>query len=291
MTPIALANEVTTQNILSLPDVVLRLNQLLGRPDVTQPMIGELLMSDPAISVRVLKLANCALYGGHGKVDTVSRAVSLLGLERIRGLVMTTFMAQAFDGLPEDVVDMDHFWLNSVASGVMARALGYRCRMFDTELLFLAGLLLKLGRLVFYGARPRQYLEVLQISDLGEEAVIAQERHIFGFDHFALGAELMKLWHLPETLYKLVEEQGMSLAAASFPKELAIVRVASALALTIEPGRNMPEEPELGSIELDQAALDLLDISVDSLQSLTAEAWVQTFEVMETIRPNMAKVF
>lgn len=291
MTAHALAREVTTQNFLSLPDVVFRLNQLLDAPGVTHAMIGELLMTDPALSARALKLANCALYGGSGKIDTISKAVSMLGLNRIRSLAMTTFMAQAFEGIPEEMVDMDKFWLNSVACGVIARSLAFRCRMFDTELLFLAGLLLKLGRLVFYCSHPVEYLRVLRVKDLGELALTAEERNVFGFDYGELGAELMKIWQLPETLYKIVEEYSMPLSSVAYPREVAIVRLANELAMVIEPGRSVPEDFDLASLELDQGAMNVLGVSAETFSPLMFDAWVQTFEVMETVRPNFASVY
>ncbi|MBS1212545.1 MAG: putative signal transduction protein [Proteobacteria bacterium] len=286
-----LARAVTAQNFLSLPDVVFRLNQLLDSPGVTNAAIGELLMTDPALSARVLKLANCPLFNVAGKVDTVSKAVSILGLNRIRSLVFTTFAAQSFEGIPEELVDMDRFWLNSVATGVIARALAFRCRIFDTELLFLAGLLLKLGRLAFYCSRPEQYRVVLRVKELGEAALIAEERAVFGFSYLELGAELMKVWQLPESLYRLVENHTAPLETLTFPREAAIVRIASELALLIDPGTNIPDDLDFDSLEIDQAATDALQLSSDLFSGLMFDAWVQSFEIMEIVRPDFARVY
>lgn len=286
-----LAHTVTTRNFLSLPDVVLRLNQLLERPDATNAAIAELLMSDPALSARVLKLANSASYAAAGKVATISKAVSVLGIGQIRSLTMTSFVAQAFRGIPAEWVDMEKFWLNSVATAVIARALAVPARLFDPERLFLAGLLLKLGRLVFCCCRPEDYVQVLRVRDEGERRLSEEERQVFGYGYAELSAELMKIWQLPETLYRIVEHFRDPLAELDDAREVAIVRVASELALAIEPGRQSAEAFDPDTLALDAEAMGTLGLSVEGLPNLMLDAWLQTFEIMGIIRPDMAHIY
>lgn len=288
MTPRSLAHEVATQKLFSLPDVIVRLNELIESPDATNAELGEALMSDPALSARTLRLANSAFYALPYKVETISKAVALLGRNCLKNLVFTSHVAHAFKGIPAETLDMDRFWLNSVACGVIARSLAFRTKIFDSEPLFIAGLLHKIGRLMFLCARAARYREVLLVKDMGEPAMLLAEKRAFGFTHAELGAELLTLWKLPERLYTVVAHYSEPSAATTYRKEVAIVHVASSLARGIEPGVEVRVDPE--SAPFDPEIWDVLGLSAETIPRIIQDAWVQTFEILEIIRPNMALI-
>jgi HD-like signal output (HDOD) protein len=290
MTARSLAHEVATQKLFSLPDAVMRLNELLESPEATIPEIGEALMSDPTLAARTLRLANSAFYAMPAKVESISRAVALLGRNCLRSLVLTSHVAHAFRGIPAETVDMDRFWLNSVACGVIARSLAFRTRMFDSEPLFIAGLLHKIGRLMFLCTRPLQYREVLLAKDMGERETLQTEQRVFGFTHAELGAELLILWRLPERLYTIVAHYPDPLASVAYRKEAAIVHVASNLACAIEPGVDIQHDIDPESIPFDPETWDILGLSAEVIPTVIQDAWVQTFEILEIIRPNLTLI-
>ncbi|HUL10791.1 MAG TPA: HDOD domain-containing protein [Methylococcaceae bacterium] len=291
MTARSLANEIATLKLFSLPDVVLRLNELLQSPYATNAEIGEVLMSDPALSARTLKLANSALYALSSKVETMSKAVILLGRNAIRNLAFTTYVTHAFKGIPSEWVDMDRFWLNSLACGVIARSLAFRCKLFDNEHLFMAGLLHKVGRLMFYCSRPEEYREVLLVKDRGEAEMLRAEERVFGFTHAELGAELLRLWKLPERLCTVVAHYPAPLASMEHRHEVAIVHVASVLAYCIEPGVDIPQDIDPESIAFDHETWDVLNLSKEIIPTVIQDAWVQTFEILEIIKPNLTLIY
>src|SRR5690606_35835346 len=105
MTARSLAKEV--QTLVSLPEVTQRLTQLLESPDATNGAIGEVIVNDPALTARLLKLANSAFTGSPYKVETVSQAIPLLGRAALRDLVLATSVASTFRGIPPQRVDME----------------------------------------------------------------------------------------------------------------------------------------------------------------------------------------
>ena len=137
MTPQQLVQEVS--QLFTLPDVAIRLNELIAAPDSSTGDLVEVVQLDPGLAAAVLKLANSAHYGLVARVDSIPRAIAVIGERELQVMAMATSVTTTFRGLPADLVDMATFWDNSVACGVIARLLGRRCRIPKTEQLFLAG--------------------------------------------------------------------------------------------------------------------------------------------------------
>jgi HD-like signal output (HDOD) protein len=290
MTAQSLVKEVKT--LVSLPEVTLRLTQLLESPDSTNGAIGEVIVNDPALTARLLKLANSAFVGVPRKIETVSQAISLLGRNAVRDLILATSVASTFRGIPPQWVDMERFWLNSIACGVIARSLAFRCKMFENEPLFVAGLLHNVGRLVFYSCRPDQYRQVLELSGRNQDAIDAAEQRIFGFTHAELGAALLKYWKLPERLQMAVAHKlAPNQAPPAHRKNAALIHVASTLATYIEPSVNPDDVMNADEPGFDKGAWLLLGLSLESVPGIIQEAWIQTFDIFEIIRPSFAVIY
>ncbi len=280
----SLANEIKT--LFSLPEVIFKLGQLLNSPYVTNGEIGEVIINDPALTARVLQLANSGLLESPARIETVSGAIALIGREVLRNLVVAASVASQFNGIPPVLIDMERFWLNSVACGVIARSLAFRCRVFDSEPLFVAGLLHKVGRLAFYSCRADLYREVLEASEPSEDAVNLGERRVFGFTHAELGAELLRLWGLPERLQIAVAYYLAPSSAPRYRKSAALIHVASALACNIEPSVNLDEVIYGDKVGFEKGAWNLLGLPLHIIPPLLDEAWIQAFEIFEILRPN-----
>jgi HD-like signal output (HDOD) protein len=280
----SLAYEVKT--LFSLPEVVYKLGQLLNSPYVTNGEIGEVLINDPALTARVLQLANSGFGGSASTIETVSGAIALIGREALRDLVVATSVTNHFSGIPPELIDMERFWLNSVACGAIARSLAFRCRVFLSEPLFVAGLLHKVGRLVFYSVRPDQYREVLEIAEHNEDALNHAERQVFGFTHAEVGAELLASWGLPERLQYAVAHYLAPAEAPRYRKSAALIHVASALACNIEPSVNLDELIYGDGVGFEKGAWDLLGLPLHTIPLILDEGWVQAFEIFDILRPN-----
>lgn len=282
----SLAHEVRT--LFSLPEIVFKLDQLLNSPYATNGEIGEVISNDPALTARILQLANSGRGKDLSTIDTVSGAIARIGREALRDLVVATSVTSQFTGIPPGLVDMERFWLNSVACGVIARSLAFRCRLFHSEPFFVAGLLHKVGRLVFYSCCPSQYREVLALSDRTEEALNMAEQAVFGFTHAELGAELLHCWGLPERLQAAVAYYLAPEEAPAYRKNAALIHVASALACNIEPSVNlnlnaMIDQDDVG---FEKGAWDILGLPFDNIPRILEEAWVQAFEIFNILRPG-----
>jgi HD-like signal output (HDOD) protein len=143
---------------------------------------------------------------------------------------------------------MRDFWDNSVTCGVVTRNLALKCGIRESERLFLAGLMHKVGRLAFYASRPVLYRQVLQERNSGEAAIIAAEENVFGFNYAQLGAALLCAWRVPSALDEPIEYQLNPSEAPNQPLEASIVHVAADIALHMAP--DIKARYELGEYNL-----------------------------------------
>jgi HD-like signal output (HDOD) protein len=282
LTPRELANEVSS--LFSLPDLVIRACTVMESPTASVQDLIEVIELDANLTATVLRLANSALYGSRGKIETLTRAVALIGHNALRDLVLATAAVNTFRDIPAEFVDMNTFWDNSTTSAMLARLLADRLRMRDGESLFLAGLLLGVGRLVFYVRRPAQYREALEHAR--EISLADAERRVFGFSHADLGAALLESWGLPEKLTLAVRYQLDPTATPDFAKEVALIHLAGDLAANLAPCLKTEYEPE--TYRPDSRATDsmqLLGLSPATLKEISLEGQVASLEISEILHP------
>ncbi len=289
MKPKDLVQEVSS--LFSLPDVVIRLNTLIESDQASAGQLAELVELDPGLTAAVLKLANSAWYGLPSRVDTVSSSVVLIGQRALRDLALSAAIVKAFRGIPDTLLDMHAFWDNSTTCGVIARELGKACRIEEQERLFIAGLLLGVGKLVFLARRPEQYRDVLAVAPQGEAAMVAAERRIFGFDYAELGAELLKAWKLPQMLQFLVGAHLAPATAKAWPREATIVHVASDIAARIAPAVQS-RQPVADYVPAYEPEIwNRLGIAPQAVPEIIARSLVQSFEILEIINPGGSMVY
>ncbi len=290
MTPQTLAAEVA--HLFSLPDVVVRACAVMDSPRASAQDLIEVIELDANLVVTVLRLANSALYGGRGKIDTLTRAVALIGQNALRDLVLGTAAVQAFRDIPPAFVDMHSFWDNSATSAVLARLIAGQLRIRDRESLFLAGLLLGVGRLVFYVRRPAQYRQVLQQVQLSGISAGDAEGLVYGFSHAQLGAALLENWGLPEQLTLPLSHQLTPETAPRLEKEAAILHLAGDLANHMAPCLKSDYEPDTyqpGSRAL--YSLQLLSLTPAALKEISLEAQAASLEICEILHPCISLGF
>jgi HD-like signal output (HDOD) protein len=290
MTPQTLAAEVET--LFALPDAVLRVHNLLGDPNANAHDISAAVELDPSLAAGVLHLANSPLYGQHGKVDTVARAITLIGLRALREMVLATSVVKVFADIPEEFVDMASFWDNSITCGVVAQLLARQIHAHDADSLFLAELLHGVGRLVLYARRAEPYRALLAGKPQGDRAMAAAEQSAFGFTHAQLGAALLRGWNLPERICMAIEHQiEPELAPAAHIREVAILHIADDITASLAPCLKQRQPATPYSPGFDPGAGEILGITNEDLEAIRLEALSQTFDIIEIINPGSTLIF
>jgi HD-like signal output (HDOD) protein len=224
------------KGLVSPPDVCTRVLHLVRSPDATAREIGEVISRDPSLTARLLRIVNSPFYGVRKRVDTVSRAVAIVGGRELYSLVVAVSAAATFMRIPNDLVNMDTFWRHSVFCGLISRNLAKRCRVLHPERLFVAGLLHDIGSLVIYNRQPEKARELLDGAQGDEGRLYGLEMEALGFSHAHLGGLLMASWSLPDALQEAVLWHHQPEHAKESPLEAAIVHVAEKLANRSEIG-------------------------------------------------------
>lgn len=279
------------ESLYSLPDVALRVNELLSNDDTSNTQLEQVISYDPALTAQLLKLVNSAYYGFPNSIDTISRAIAMIGREELRNLMLATSVAATFKDIPEDLVDMETFWFHSITCGVLARLLAQHCKYKGRERFFIAGLLHSLGKLVLFDQFPKESAEVLRVKDQGDDAVIEAEKRQFGFTYAELGAELLKAWQLPQNIWQLVEHQLEPTRLNAQTQDACLLHVAAKITASFEPCAIRTFDINDFEPHYSANAWQLLDLNEDLITPLVCEASEQAADILRIIKPNATLVF
>lgn len=226
-TPEELVKQCTS--FCSLPEVYLEVKNVIDDPESTMADLSRAISIDPGMSAMVLKLVNSAFYAMPRKVETISRAVGILGMQPLHDLVLSVSVTKSFSGVSQTIVDMKTFWANSFFCGLAARELARQCLLVDSERMFVEGMLQHIGQLVMYEITPEQAEAAIRASKNSGEPIHRSEQHILGFDHTQVGKALIEEWQLPKNLGEAILYQTNPGRTADYGFEAALLNMANAL--------------------------------------------------------------
>jgi len=185
----------------SLPSLYGETVDKLQSPDVSVSAVGEIISRDMGMSAKVLQLVNSVVLGVPQHISDPVQAVGLLGLEVIRTLVFSVNIFSQVDLTKLDA-PLTSLWDHCVTVGKFARRIAEtendECKLANDA--FMAGLLHDTGRLVLGVNLPKEYGSALALASKGELSMLEAEREIFGTTHSEVGAYLLGLWGLPNSI-------------------------------------------------------------------------------------------
>lgn len=222
--------------LVSLPEVCIRVNEMLDDPSYNSADIGKVISQDTGLTARLLKIVNSAFYGYQSRIETVSRAVTVIGLRELRGLVLAASAVESFARLPNDVLNMVNFWRHSVYCGVVSQLIAQKCNVLHSERLFVAGLLHDVGKLVICNKLPKDAKEIATQVKKKKKFDFEIENKILGFNHAEVGGELLKEWQMPEALFTAVQYHHRPKDAMTAEIETCIVNIANSMTIKAEIG-------------------------------------------------------
>lgn len=276
-------------NLVSLPQAYFRISQMLNDHRTTAAQLGEVISHDPALTVRLLRFVNSPIYAMRSPVDSVSRAVSILGMQELRMLALASSVGNAFKKPPADLVDMAAYWHHSVFTGIVAKQLGKRCQRLATDRLFVAGLLHDVGQLVLAHQAPDAMRKIAALLPKYPHHRCQMEQKLLGYDHSEVGAELMRQWQLPDSLWIPVRYHHSPEQADEFALEVYLVHIANAIADGVEPGRRHDET--LATSPISPKAWETTGLDEGVIAPIVQEANLELFDVLDIVAPAGGMVF
>lgn len=194
------------QQLPALPQVFLELQQAINATNTSADDLADIISQDPSLTAFLLRMVNSAFYSLPMQIDTISRAVTVVGVDQLSTLAVGTSVMSLFKDVPAEVLDMEQFWKHSVACGLIARRL---CRITgkgDPERAFVAGLLHDMGQLILLQAEPERAAGVVAHARSKDVLLCNEEKRLLGFDHATLGGMLLRKWNFPFVLVSAVLE-------------------------------------------------------------------------------------
>jgi HD-like signal output (HDOD) protein len=250
---------VQSAQLISLPDIYLKLKELIEDPDYTMAEVALLVGRDPGLAGRFLRVVNNPLNRRAVEIETVSHAVSLMGIRQVHDIVLSASVAEAFTGIKNEVMNMKKYWERSFYCAVMTKQLALECGLADAERLFVMGLLHDIGHLFMYMAIPQESQQAILSANQLQRPLYQVERENFGFDYAMLGSYMMRQWGLPTSFQVITHFHTEPGKAKKLATETALLHLGSLL---------VQSDLEAGTLEEGRF---VVDSSVWSATGLTAE--------------------
>lgn len=269
------------ESLAALPTVYYRVQAQLESPDSTIGDVARLMETDPALTSGVLKLVNSAFYGFCRSIESVERAITILGLQQTHELVLAISVSAIFNGIRPQNMDMRRYWQGCMMTALASRELAHSICHPACARLFVIGLLADIGHLVMYLTVPDLAISAQDCADAEHEPLYEAERRIIGCDFAEVGAALMDNWNLPADFAEIVGAQISPRFAGDHVLEAEMLHIATAISNADRHGE--PSDKALS--RLDPQIWDDLGLAPDSFQRMRAFAELNLQSCITTFFP------
>lgn len=259
-----LAASVT--RLLSLPDVYWHVKRMVDDPTKTPADLTKVILNDPAMTARILRLVNSAHFGYRGRIESVSRAIALLGMLHVHDLVLASSIAAGFRGIRPSRMDVARFWEGSLHRALSAGNMAHAVGLADSQRPFVEGLLSDIGHLVIYQQVPEQAAQAMEQAGQDIDRLAALERELIGCDAADVGAALTVSWGLPEAFAIAIGCQNRPHEAGEHALEAALLHVAGRLA-----AHDMAGGAPTASVAIDPSILGMIKLPYGQLAFILQE--------------------
>ncbi|KKO50509.1 histidine kinase [Arsukibacterium sp. MJ3] len=269
--------------LFAFPDSYFRVKELMESETASLDDIAEVILLDPVLTSKLLKLANSAVYRLPYQVESVSKALLVLGKTQLFNLVVSIAVSSACSKLTSKAIDIERFWEQSVNAALIAKYLANFCGLRQPDRLYVVGLLHNIGELV-----------VMQLA--ADNATLCQnynndtkpwqlQQSTLGFTYAACGAELLNLWQLPDSIVEPLARQHNTQFNAAEP-DILISYLAVRLALS-------NQHPDLYSIKnlVDPFVLELLHLEQADLIKAIDFCNTEGLFILSVLNPRISTIY
>lgn len=250
----------TAVSIPPIPQALKQVMNLINKEDVTVGELAAAVSLDPSLAAKVLRLANSAYFGVVKPVDTVEKAAMVIGIDSIRSLALATGMMGLLQ--PAKGFDMRRFWTVSLLSAYVAKDIAQANQM-DEQRAYTAALIHGLGVLAIHYVTPKIAQEInAHCLDVTPYERADMEWLALGYHHGEVGAELARIWELPQEIAESIRFYPHPLSGH---KSLAgLLHISVAIAVDILG--DIP--PETWNQNIDDAVEELLNSTLQNIGEL-----------------------
>lgn len=236
-------------NLPTPPLVFSQITKVVNDPGTSVAEVAGIMAEDPAMSAKVLRLANSAYFGARQEITHMRQAILLLGLDAVKSLVLSSSVFDMFKKHKIDAEYQERFWRHSLATALAARLCIKELEAFnnlDPEVAFSAGLLHDLGKLIICCFMPDEHEQVLSFQAQSGLDSFEAERQVMGFSHPLIGRLLAENWKLPRAIQNAIGDHHDPIAESALEVNYShVVHLADYLSLTTFEPERQKEMPEV----------------------------------------------
>jgi len=270
----------TTRDLPAMPHIASKVLELSSDPGTSARQLHQVISDDQAMTARILKIANSAMYACSHQIKTLTEAIVMLGFNSIRSLVVTSAARNLYDtkssrtGLKERLL-----WEHSIGTAFACRLLIEPRLPNLAEEAFLAGLLHDIGKLVLKLRVPNEFDEIVQVVYNENREFHATEREVLGFDHAVVGAMLVNKWKFSPAFENVIRNHHDPEAfSADDP-----------LLLYLDLGNKLCHKLGIGFVA--DPELDLVNCRANRILGLPPEAFTETSARLEGSLADEMEIF
>ncbi|WP_285907093.1 HDOD domain-containing protein [Pseudodesulfovibrio pelocollis] len=261
--------------LASFPDIYFRIRQVLEDESASAERIAKVVGTDMSLSAKLIKLVNSPLYGLPQPLDSISRAVALVGAKELSILALGISAINYFRDIPPELVDMRTFWRHSITCGIFAKILAGTQIGLSPERCFTAGLLHDVGRLIMFKKLPYASTEAMLFARENSIPLVEAERAVMDFTHTDISRPLLEAWKFPEELSAMINYHHDPMDYPN-PQESAVIHVADCLTNAVEIARGgMYVVPGV-----DERAWELLGLDAEAVLNSAAGQYCEQIDTI-----------
>ncbi|MFT5233694.1 MAG: putative nucleotidyltransferase with HDIG domain [Candidatus Krumholzibacteriia bacterium] len=271
---------MTTRDLPAMPQVASKVLELSSDPNTSALQLQQVISDDQAMTGRILKIANSAMYSCSRKIKTLTEAIVMLGFNSIRSLVVTSAARNLYNtkksntGLKERLL-----WEHSIGTAFAAKLLAAERTPNLVEEAFLAGLMHDIGKLVLNLRVPDQFDEIVQIVYNENRSFHVTEKEILGYDHAQVGAMLVNKWKLSDALEFVILNHHNP----------ASLTVENPLSLYLDLANQLCKKMGVGFI--DDPDLDIVNCRANQILQIPPSVFEKTAEVLQDTLESEMEIF
>ncbi len=186
-------------NLPSPPAIAVKILNAVQQDEAALTALGDIIATDPALTAKMLKVANSGIFTCNGTITNINRAMSILGTNIIKNIALSFVIANELNDNVQTNFDFDRFWRSSVTSAVAAELLS---RVLDckNDDIFVTALLQDIGILVISLTKGDEYNTLLHEAHITDGDLLKLEKKKYGFNHQQVGYALLMSWNFPDII-------------------------------------------------------------------------------------------
>ncbi len=182
------------------PVVALKILKAVQSNDNCFDELAEIIMVDPALTARILRIANSSLYGLPKQVNSIAHATSLIGTQTLKSIALSFVFVQKFQEVDIGSFNLELFWRRAISAAVAAEILSGKIGYKDSDI-FVSALLQDIGVLILFLSDAASYSELIDNKRVSGKSTCRAEKERFDLNHAEISSHLLESWDLSDTIY------------------------------------------------------------------------------------------